>query len=179
MDFTELLDCLSKECGMDRLEPDDSHMVHLGAGDSPLTIVGDPETRTVVLLSELGELPERGCEAFYKQALKANWLFQGGGGAALAINPETDILSLNRALPMDALDGAGFIEAVRSFLEFLCRWRELILDWSGEQEDGEEQEDDEILELDDVPEDDEAGEPGAPVPDDPLSLLRNDQMIRV
>ena len=88
MDFTELLDCLSKECGMDRLEPDDSHMVHLGAGDSPLTIVGDPETRTVVLLSELGELPERGCEAFYKQALKANWLFQGGGVRGIKDWPE-------------------------------------------------------------------------------------------
>ena len=185
MDFTELLDCLSKECGMDRLEPDDSHMVHLGAGDSPLTIVGDPETRTVMLLSELGELPELGCEAFYKQALKANWLFQGGGGAALAINPETDILSLNRALPMDALDGAGFIEAVRSFLEFLCRWRELLLDWSESQEGDEAQEDDDVLELAEVPEDDEADENAATdetaalVSDDPLSLLRNGQMIRV
>ena len=164
---------------MDRLEPDDSHMVHLGAGDSPLTIVGDPETRTVVLLSELGELPERGCEAFYKQALKANWLFQGGGGAALAINPETDILSLNRALPMDALDGAGFIETVRSFLDFLVRWRERILNWSGAPEGVETPEGDEAPELDEVPEDGEAGEPDTPVPDDPLSLLRNDQMIRV
>ena len=131
MEFEGLLKPLAAACGIDRLEPDESHMVHLGADGTALTIVGDPETRTVVLFSEIGDLPADGREAFYEQALKANWLFQGGGGATLAINPETDGLALNRALPMDLLDGEAFVELVREFLAVLCRWRQLAEDWRG------------------------------------------------
>ena len=137
MEFEELLKPLAAACGVERLEPDESHMVHFGADGSALTIVGDPETRMVVLLSELGDLPIEGREAFYEQALRSNWLFQGGAGASLAINPESGKLALNRAVPMDALDGAAFVETVRSFLISLYRWRELARDWRGAVESGE------------------------------------------
>ena len=161
MDFTELLDCLAKECGIERLEPDESHMVHLGADGTALTIVGDPETRLVVLFSEIGDLPLEKREAFYEQALKANWLFQGGAGASLAINPESNVLALNRALPMDALDGEGFVEAVRSFLAVLYRWRELALNWRGAVEDGT------AMEAD-----------GTGAPDNPFTAIGANRVIR-
>ena len=45
MEFEELLKPLAAACGVERLEPDESHMVHFGADGSALTIVGDPETR--------------------------------------------------------------------------------------------------------------------------------------
>ena len=136
MEFEELLKPLAAECGIERLEPDETHMVHLGKDGTALTIVGEPETRTVVLFSELGDLPLEGREAFYEVALKANWLFQGGAGASLAINPESGALALNRALPMDALDGESFVEVVRGFLAVLVRWRKLARDWRGAMEDG-------------------------------------------
>ena len=162
MDFTELLDCLAKECGIERLEPDESHMVHLGADGTALTIVGEPETRMVVLFSEIGDLPLEKREAFYEQALKANWLFQGGAGASLAINPESNALALNRALPMDALDGESFVEAVRSFLTVLYRWRELAMNWRGAVEDGTAK-----------------GSDDADAPDDPFLSLHDEQIIRI
>lgn len=136
MEFEELLAHLSKACGFGRLEPDELHMVQLKAGESVLTIVGDPITRKVVLYSEIGDLPPEGREAFYMQALKANWLLQGGGGAVLAINPDTDVLSLNRMHPMDSLDGEGFVNLVRLFLEVLSSWRKLASDWRGALEAG-------------------------------------------
>ena len=163
MEFEDLLKPLATVCGIDRLEPDESHMVHLGAKGTALTIVGDPETRSVVLFSELGELPVEGREAFYEQALKANWLSQGGGGATLAINPESGTLALNRALPMDLLDGEGFVEIVREFLFVLTRWRQLARDWRGAVKEGAE-----------------GGADAAPAaPDDPFIALRNDQLIRI
>ena len=136
MEFEELLKPLAAACGIERLEPDETHMVHLGAEGTALTIVGDPETRTVVLFSEIGDLPLEGREAFYEQALKANWLFQGGAGASLAISPESGGLALNRALPMDALGGEGFVAIVREFLGVLCRWRQLARDWRGAVDSG-------------------------------------------
>lgn len=155
MEFEELLKKLAEACGIERLEPDESHMVHLGADGTALTIVGEPETRMVVLFSEIGELPIEGRERFYEVALKANWLFQGGGGATLAINPESGVLALNRALPMDALDGDRFVEAVRTFLSVLIQWRELAQNWRGAAGSGEKE------------------------PDAPFSPLRDDQMIRI
>ena len=161
MEFEALLKNLAEVCGIDRLEPDESHMVHLGADGSALTIVGDPVTRTVVLFSEIGELPLEKREAFYEQALKANWLFQGGGGATLAINPETNVLSLNRAMPMETLDGDRFVELVRGFLACLVRWRQLAKDWRGAVEDGSVREADEET-----------------LRDDPFAALRNEQIIK-
>ena len=161
MEFEELLKKLAEACGIERLEPDESHMVHLGADGTALTIVGEPETRMVVLFSEIGELPIEGRERFYEVALKANWLFQGGGGATLAINPDTNVLALNRALPMAALDGDRFVELVRGFLVCLARWRQLATDWRGAVED-----------------DAVRGADGEPVSEDPLAALRNDQIIR-
>ena len=136
MEFDELLKPLAAACGIERLEPDESHMVHLGADGTALTIVGDPETRMVVLFSEIADLPLEDRERFYEQALKANWLFQGGGGASLAINPESDLLSLNRAVPMAVLDGDSFVELVRGFLAVLYRWRKFAAGWRGAVEDG-------------------------------------------
>lgn len=136
MEYKELLAALAAACGLDRLEPDESNMVHLGAQGTALTIVAEDETRTVVLLSEIGSLPAEGRERFFAEALKANWLFRGGGGATLAINPETDALALNQALPLDMLDGEGFVGAVRRFLAFLVRWRTLARNWSDAVEAG-------------------------------------------
>ncbi|MCQ2395554.1 MAG: type III secretion system chaperone [Kiritimatiellae bacterium] len=158
MEFEELLKPLAAACGVDRLEPDETHMVHLGKDGTALTIVGEPETRTVVLFSELGDLPLEGREAFYEVALKANWLFQGGAGATLAINPESGALALNRALPMDALDGESFVEVVRGFLAVLVRWRKLARDWRGAVEDG--------------------AVPGESSGEDPFAAWRNEQIIR-
>ena len=135
MEFEELLESLAEACGIDRLEPDDTHMVHLGSEGTALTIVGDPEPRMIVLFSEIADLPLEGREAFYEQALKANWLFQGGGGATLAINPDSGALSLNQALPMAALDGALFVQLVQNFLEFLQRWRQRAIDWRGAKDE--------------------------------------------
>lgn len=161
MEFEELLKKLAEACGIDRLEPDESHMVHLGADGSALTIVGDPETRMVVLFSEIGDLPLEKRETFYEQALKANWLFQGGGGATLAINPDTNILALNRAMPMAVLDGDSFVELVRGFLAVLTRWRQLAKDWRGAVEDGSVREADEET-----------------LREDPFAALRNEQIIK-
>lgn len=136
MEFEELLEHLAAVCEIDRLEPDELNMVQLGADGSVLTIVGDPLTRSVVLYSEIGDLPIEGREAFYEQTLRANWLLQGGGGAVLAINPETGALVLNRHHPMDLLDGESFVGLVRLFLEVLYHWRTLADDWRGALEDG-------------------------------------------
>ena len=162
MEFEELLKPLAAACGIERLEPDESHMVHLGKDGAALTIVGDPMTRTVVLLSELGDLPLEGREAFYEVALKANWLFQGGAGASLAINPESDALALNQALPMDALDGEGFVAVVRGFLSVLVRWRKLARDWRGAQE-----------------KDGASRKGGQSAADNPFAMLRNEGMIKI
>lgn len=136
MEFKEILTALAAACGLERLEPDESNMVHLGAQGAALTIIGEDTTRTVVLMSEIGDLPAGGRERFFAEALKANWLFQGGGGATLAINPETDALAINQALPLDMLDGERFVGAVRRFLAVLVRWRTLARDWNGAVGDG-------------------------------------------
>lgn len=134
MDYSELLAALAEEIGLDGLEPDESNMVHLGAEGTALTIVYEQESRNLVVFSEVADLPLEGREAFYAEALRANWLFQGGAGATLAICPETDALALNQAWPIDGLDAETFVGALRNFLTQLWRWRKLADDWRGANE---------------------------------------------
>ena len=63
---------------------------------------------------------------------------------------------------MDALDGEGFVEAVRSFLTVLYRWRELALNWRGAVEDGTAK-----------------GPDGADAPDDSFLSLHDEQIVRI
>lgn len=136
MEYNQLLAALAKAVGLDGLEPDESNMVHLGAEGTALTIVYEPESRHVVAFSEIADLPLEGREAFYAEALRANWLFQGGAGASLAIRPETDKLALNRAWPIDALDDKTFVDSLQRFLVTLWRWRKLAADWREVLKDG-------------------------------------------
>lgn len=136
MEYDRLLAALAKEIGVERLDPDESNMVHLGAEGTALTIVYEPESRHVVAFSEIADLPSDGREAFYAEALRANWLFQSGAGASLAICPETDKLALNRAWPIDALDDKTFVDSLQRFLATLWRWRKLAADWREVRKDG-------------------------------------------
>lgn len=72
MEFAEILAALAEVRGLERLEPDESNMVHLGAKGAALTIIGEPDTRTVVLMSEIDVLPAEGREKFFAEALKAD-----------------------------------------------------------------------------------------------------------
>ena len=139
MEFEDLLKALEEASGITGLEPDDMHMVELDMNGTSLTIFGDPRSRTVVLLSEIGDLPLESRGSFYELALKANWFVQNGGDAVLAISPETNALALNRAYPMDELDGEKFVGLVFRFASAISFWRKLAANWRGTAEDGAEE----------------------------------------
>ncbi len=167
MEFDEILAALAKEIGEDELVPDESGMVRLGAEGTALTIVCETVTRNVVVFSEIAEIPLSGREAFYEEALRANWLFHGGEGASLAICPETGKLALNRVWPLDVLTGETFVVALQRFLTMLCRWRELAVNYRGALEES-----DAARSLDESPPEDGFGPPPDEVLEDALTLSR-------
>lgn len=140
MEFEDLLKALEEASGINGLEPDDMHMVELDVNGTPLTVFGESQSRTVTLFSEIGDLPLASRGSFYELALKANWFVQSGGDAVVAIDPETNVLALNRAYPMDELDGEKFVGLVYRFASAINVWQQVAADWRGApEEDGAEE----------------------------------------
>lgn len=129
--FEELVADFGLRTGLGELEPDDERTVTLGAGEFLVTLVGDSTSRKAFVFAEIGELPLERREEFYGEALRANWIFQGGGGASLAINPESGRLALNRMLELDGMDGDSFFAMMAGFLDVLKKWRDLVAAWRG------------------------------------------------
>lgn len=146
MEFEEIRKALEEEFGPDALLRNEPDGVDVGLDEfMTVSVVAEPTSHEVVLFAEIGVLPDVGREEFYEQALKANWLFAGGAGAVLAINPETGVLSLNRTYPMNTLDKGKFLALARSFAETYNLWTQFAGIWTdevaervigGEAEDG-------------------------------------------
>ena len=136
MEFEEIRKALEEEFGPDALVRNEQDGVDVGLDEGVvMSVIAEPTSREVVLFAEIGELPDVGREEFYEQALKANWLFTGGSGAVVAINPENSALSLNRTHPMNALDKETFLALVRSFVETYELWYKFAISWMNAQFD--------------------------------------------
>lgn len=144
MEFEEIAKALEGEFGPDALVRGEPNRVDVRIDeDRTVSFVAEPASHEIVLFAEIGEIPDIGSEDFYEQALKANWLFKGGAGAVIAINPETNGLSLNCTHPMNALDGETFLVLTRSFVttyglwfQFACAWVDALMERLVEREGG-------------------------------------------
>ena len=136
MEFEEIRKALEEEFGPDALVRNELDGVDVGLDEfMTVSVIPEPTSHEVVLFAEIGTLPDVGLEDFYEQALKANWLFSGGAGAVLAINPETGALSLNRTHPMNTLDKGKFLALARSFAETYDLWVQFAGIWTDEVAD--------------------------------------------
>ena len=79
--------------------------------------------------SDLGEAPAERMESLLESALQANFLYQGTGGATVAMNPADGHLHLQRYDRIRDLDASGLEALLRSFAETAMVWAGIIDDF--------------------------------------------------
>lgn len=123
MDFREFIESLGKTLGM-KLENVGGAC---GLDIDGVTVMLHDADDLVLLSAEIGPPPpEEGLETLFRTVLKANWLYQGTGGATLAINPDDDSIWLEKYNFLERLDGEKGLEMITRFADAAKTWRELV-----------------------------------------------------
>lgn len=108
-------------------------------GSNPLDIILTyvPEVGSVLMFTDLGEVPPEGRELFYRTLLEGNNLFQATGGATPALDSETGHVRIQKSEDLDIF--SNDVEArLDKFVNAAIAWNKIILDYNGKDTHSED-----------------------------------------
>ena len=140
MRFEDLMNEFAAQAGLGELTSNDDGTVTMSFDGAVVVFSADAQTDAMTMISELGELPERGAALFLKQSLEGNYLHRGTSGSTLAVNPNTGFLCVFRLMTMEGLAFETFVDRVTGFVNDVITWGRLLEDYRRVQ--GELQPDD-------------------------------------
>ncbi|MBQ9430932.1 MAG: type III secretion system chaperone [Kiritimatiellae bacterium] len=129
MEFEEIISGFAQKFGIEGLAPNEEGSVLLDIDGMAVELLHDADAGDVLICAEIGEPPPEGEKHFAEMLLRANFLFQGTGGATFAQNPESKAYALIRPFALAGLDLEDFCAQVGKFVDGLERWRQLLEDF--------------------------------------------------
>ena len=91
------------------------------------TVVLQDAGELLLLRAEVGEIPADAKESILSSAMEANFLYQGTGGATLAVNPADGRLHIHKYNWMERLDADAVLDAVGKLSA--AAWRRILADY--------------------------------------------------
>ncbi len=125
MTFSDLLQLASERLGVEIEDAGGAAGVAIDGAPVVLQDAGD----LLLLRAELGPIPAEGREAVLAAAMEANWLYQGTGGATLALDPAGGGLGLQKYTWLDRLDADAAFETLERFPATAALWRKTLSDF--------------------------------------------------
>ena len=92
------------------------------------TVVLQDAGELLLLRAEVGEIPADAKESILSSAMEANFLYQGTGGATLAVNPADGRLHIHKYNWMERLDADAVLDAVGKLSAAAAAWRRILSD---------------------------------------------------
>jgi hypothetical protein len=123
--FGELIDVLGKRLGV---EIEDAGGAAALEVDGETVILQDAG-ELLLVRAEVGEIPADGREGILASAMEANFLYQGTGGATLAVNPADGRLHLQKYNWMERLDAESALAAIGNMANIAAAWRRVLADY--------------------------------------------------
>ncbi len=138
MTLQELLNALNEKLGLDLVYEGGATALEI---DGIPVILQEAEDGIVLVHADLGEIPVDRQDALAAAAMEANYLYQGTGGATLAVDPADGHLHLQKYNWLDRTDADKALEALDRFAETATQWQALLTapleDAPASQTDGE------------------------------------------
>ena len=125
MTFSDLLQLASERLGVEIEDAGGAAGMEIDGTPVVLQDAGD----LLLLRAELGAIPAEGREAVLAAAMEANWLYQGTGGATLALDPAGGGLGLQKYTWLDRLDADAAFETLERFAATAAFWRRTLSDF--------------------------------------------------
>ena len=125
MTFGELIDVLGKRLGVEIEDAGGAAALEIDGE----TVVLQDAGELLLVRAEVGEIPADGREGILASAMEANFLYQGTGGATLAVNPADGMLHLQKYNWMERLDAESVLAAIGNMADTAAAWRRVLADY--------------------------------------------------
>ena len=95
------------------------------------------EEGILLLAADLGQVPSRNAEGFFRLMLEAQHSFRETAGATFSIDGERDCITLSRVVPYATLDEDVLFREVERFVNLFEVWTHIIRNYEGRKGSGE------------------------------------------
>ena len=125
MTFKELIEGLGKKLGEEIEDAGGAAAMEI---DGETVILQQADDDLLLVHADLGEVPPDRRDAVARAAMEANYLYQGTGGATLAVNPDDGHLHLQRYNWLERIDADQALETLTRFADISAAWKRLVAD---------------------------------------------------
>ena len=130
MTFGELIESLGERLGVVIENAGGAAAVEIG----DVVVILQDAGELLLLRAEIGELPDEGRYALAAAAMRANFLYQGTGGATLALDPDSDRLHLQKYNWMEKLEPDAALDMLERFADTVATWTCIVADYRPDAE---------------------------------------------
>ena len=123
MTFGELLDGVGKNLGVELVDEGGAAAVQV---DGNPVILQSADDDLLLIHADIGEIPPENRDRIRAAAMEANFLYQGTGGATLAVDPRSGHLHLQKYNWFDRLDTEKAVTTLTRFADTVKTWKELV-----------------------------------------------------
>lgn len=123
MTFGELIDGIGKNLGVELVDDGGATAVQV---DGNVVILQTASGDLLLIHADIGEIAPENRERVHAAAMEANFLYQGTGGATLAVDPHSGHLYLQKYNWLDRLDVEKAVESLTRFADTVKLWKELV-----------------------------------------------------
>ena len=123
MTFGELIEGLGKKLGVELTDEGGAAAVEV---DGIPVVLQRASDDLLLVHADLGEVAPENRDRVFAAAMEANFLYQGTGGATLAVDPRNGHLYLQKYNWLDRLDVEKAVESLTRFADTVKTWKGLV-----------------------------------------------------
>ena len=118
-----MVETLGKNLGIELVDEGGAAAVQIDGNTVILHAAGDD---LILIHADLGDIAPESRDRVLAVAMEANFLYQGTGGATLAVDPRNGHLYLQKYNWLDRLDVEKAVESLTRFADTVTTWKELV-----------------------------------------------------
>ena len=123
MTFGEAIDGIGKNLGVELTDEGGAAAVQV---DGNAVILQMADNDLLLMHADLGEIAPENRDRINAAAMEANFLYQGTGGATLAVDPRNGHLHLQKYNWLDRLDVEKAVDSLTRFADTMKTWKGLV-----------------------------------------------------
>ena len=123
MTFGEVIDGIGKTLGVELVDEGGAAAVQVDGNPVILHMADDD---LLLIHADIGEIPSENRDRICAAAMEANFLYQGTGGATLAVDPNSGHLHLQKYNWLDRLDVEKAMTSLTRFADMVKLWKGLV-----------------------------------------------------
>ena len=123
MTFGEMIEGIGNNLGVELVDEGGAAAVEVDGNPIILQMADDD---LLLMHADLGEMAPENRDRIRAAAMEANFLYQGTGGATLAVDPRSSHLYLQKYNWLDRLDAEKAVKSLTRFADTVQAWKEIV-----------------------------------------------------